>query len=132
MAEFSECRQKFRSPRTENRAKLDALGFIWDAVLYRFEEVVVPALVWFKAKHCGSMEVAKDCVLGEEQCREAGLPAHVGEMRLGQTVGHIRSSGIFVEGRSEMRVKLDENRVKLDELGFIWGTKKRSKFSSNR
>ena len=38
------------------------------------------------------MEVPKELVLDEAQCREAGLPGHIKEFRLGSTVNNIRGS----------------------------------------
>jgi hypothetical protein len=76
----------FVEGRPENRRALDAVGFIWDSVQYRFEAVVLPALEWYHAAHRDSMDVPARFVLDEEQCADAGLPAHVRELRLGHTV----------------------------------------------
>ena len=78
------------------RTQLDSMGFIWDHNQHLFDHHVLPALQWFKASE-GHMEVPKKLVLDEVQCREAGMPAHVTEFRLGQTVNTIRSHGIFVQ-----------------------------------
>ena len=51
---------------------------------------------WFKASE-GHMEVPDKFVLDEVQCREAGLPDHVTEFRLGRTVNSIRHQGPFVQ-----------------------------------
>ena len=78
------------------RTQLDSIGFIWDAYQHQFDHHVLPALQWFKASE-GHMEVTQEFVLDKAQCREAGLPEHVTEFRLGQTVSDIRHQGIFVQ-----------------------------------
>ena len=75
--------------------------------------MVLPALAWYRAAHRGSMDVPHKFEMDAEQCAGAGLPAHVRELRLGQTVHGIRSNGHFAEGRPE-------NRRTLDALGFVW------------
>ena len=42
-------------------------------------------------------------VLDEMQCRNAGLPEHVKEFRLGQAVNAIRSQGQFVQTEDPWR-----------------------------
>ena len=93
------------------RTQLDNIGFIWDHNQHQFDHHVLPALQWFKATE-GHMEVPKELVLDEAQCGEAGLPEHVKEFRLGQTVRDIRSKGIFVH--------IAARRTQLDSIGFIW------------
>ena len=49
------------------------------------------ALQWFQASE-SHMEVPYGLVLDEAQCHKAGMPTHVKEFRLGETVSHIRAS----------------------------------------
>jgi hypothetical protein len=58
------------------------------------------------------MDVPRAFVLGEEACRAAGLPSHVTEYRLGQTVRDVRSKKVFVVGGPE-------NEAALDAIGFV-------------
>jgi hypothetical protein len=102
------------------RTQLDSIGFIWDAYQHQFDHHVLPALQWFKASE-GHMEVTQEFVLDKAQCREAGLPKHVKEFRLGRTVNSIRSMGIFVQTEDPSRqTQYAENKEKLDSTNFIW------------
>ena len=97
------------------RAALEAIDFAADGAR-RFGWLLL-ALRWYSDTHKGNMDVPKEFVMSEDDCREAGLPVHVGEYRLGQTVNSIRSSGTFVGDQSEHG---RQNRVKLDEMRFAW------------
>ena len=102
------------------RTKLDSIGFIWDHDQRRFDHHVVPALQWLKASE-GHMEVPTKLVLDEVQCREAGLPAHVKEFRLGGTVDNMRHQGISVQTTDPSRQgQYTANKDKLDSTNFIW------------
>merc|ERR1740117_1225627 len=102
------------------RTQLDSIGFIWDANQHQFDHHVLPALQWFQASE-GHMEVPKRLVLDEAQCREAGLPEHIKEFRLGKTVDHIRHDGQFVQTEDPNRqAQCAENKEKIDSTNFIW------------
>merc|ERR1712166_1188151 len=79
--------------RTDRQAALDAINCDWAGERH-FERIVM-ALQWFQATE-GHMEVPDKLVLDEVQCAEAGLPKHVTEFRLGETVSSIRARGTFV------------------------------------
>ena len=102
------------------RTQLDSVGFVWDAHQHLFDHHVLPALQWFKATE-GHMEVPKKLVLDEAQCREAGLPEHVKEFRLGKTVDHIQYRGAFVQTEEPNRqAQYAVNRETLESTNFIW------------
>merc|ERR1712166_1631060 len=79
--------------RTDRQAALDAIDCDW-AGERRFKRIVM-ALKWYQAIE-GHMDLPYELVLDEAQCAEAGMPKHVKEFRLGQTVGSIRSRGDYV------------------------------------
>ena len=85
-----------------NKETLNSTNFIWDAKQHRFDCYIKPAVSWFKALE-GHAKVPRKLVLDEMQCRNAGLPVHVTEFRLGQTVHHIRSRGDFVRTQDPSR-----------------------------
>ena len=93
------------------RTQLDSIGFIWDAEQHYFDSHFIPALGWFKATE-RHMEVPKELVLDEAQCREAGLPKHVKQFRLGHTIDQIRRYGMYVHVAARQR--------QLDIIGFTW------------
>jgi len=102
------------------RRQLDSIRCIWDAHQHQFDHHVLPALQWFKASE-GHMEVPEKLVLDEAQCREARLPEHVTEFRLGQTVNDIRHKGDFVQTEDPSRqAQYAANTEKLDSTNFIW------------
>ena len=104
--------------RPDRQAALDAIDCDW-AGEGRFERIVM-ALQWFKATE-GHMEVPKKLVLDEAQCREAGLPEHVKEFRLGKTVDHIQYRGAFVQTEEPNRqAQYAVNRETLESTNFIW------------
>merc|ERR1712166_1276108 len=106
--------------RTDRQALLDAIDCDWTGE-QRFERIVM-ALQWFKASE-GHMEVPPPCLLDESQCREAGMPVHVKEFRLGKTVDSIRDFGIFVQTsiRDPRReAKCAARRRQPNGIGFIW------------
>ena len=80
--------------RTDRQAALDVVDCDWTGE--RRLERIVMALQWFKASE-SHMEVPLKLVLDEAQCREAGLPEHVTEFRLGSTDDGIRHRGDFVQ-----------------------------------
>merc|ERR1712166_244948 len=101
------------------RTQLDSIGFIWDHYQHQFDHHVLPALQWFKASE-GHMEVPEKLVLDEAQCREAGMPEHVKEFRLGQTVDTIRSRGDYVQTEDPSRqAQCAANKENLDSTNFI-------------
>ena len=85
-----------------NKEILDSTNFIWDAYQHRFDCYIKPAVSWFKALE-GHAKVPAKLVLDEMQCRNAGLPEHVKEFRLGQTVTSIRRQGVFVQTKDVNR-----------------------------
>ena len=93
------------------RAELAAIDFDTDGER-RFGWVVL-ALEWHGREYQGDMDVPNQYVMGAAECRAAGLPAHVSELRLGQTVGSIRSQDNYVSGRPENRARLEEMGVRL-------------------
>ena len=104
--------------RHDRQAALDAIGCDWTGER-RFQRIVM-ALHWFKANE-GHMEVVPPCLLDEEQCREAGMPMHVKEFRLGKTVDSIQDFGIFVQTTDPSReAKCAARRRQLNGIGFIW------------
>ena len=82
-----------------NKETLDSTNFIWDRNQHRFDCYIKPAVSWFKASE-GHAKVPAKLVLDEVQCREAGLPEHVKEFRLGQTVNNIRHQGTLCKQRT--------------------------------
>ena len=103
----------FVSGRPGNRARLDEVGFVWESAQHTFDTVVVPALEWYGREHDGGMEVPARYLMGAAECRAAGLPAHVCELRLGPTVGNIRALEQFVSGRPGNRARLEEIGMRL-------------------
>jgi hypothetical protein len=103
-----------------NKESLDSTNFIWDHNQHRFDSYIKPAVGWFKASK-GHAKVPTKLVLDKAQCREAGLPKHVKEFRLGSTVNRIRSMGIFVQTEDPSRqAQYTENKETLDSTSFIW------------
>jgi hypothetical protein len=91
----------------ERRAELDALGFVWDDLERRWEEVHA-ALLAYKEVH-GNLEVLQPFVVPSE----APWPEEAWGMMLGKRVSNIRAS--------EQHVKYHpERRAELDALGFVW------------
>ena len=104
--------------RTDRQAALDAIDCDW-AGERRFERIVM-ALQWFKATE-GHMDLPYKLVLDEVQCAEAGMPEHVKEFRLGETVNHIRSRGDYVQTEDPNRqAQCAANKETLDSTNFIW------------
>ena len=78
---------------------------------------------WFHVTE-GHMEVPGKFVLDEVQCREAGLPEHVTEFRLGRTVDNIRARSSFVKSEEPSRqAQYAANKKTLDSSNFIWDHK---------
>ena len=101
-----------------NKETLDSTNFIWDASQHRFNCYIKPAVSWFKALE-GHAKVPQKLVLDEMQCRNAGLPEHVKEFRLGQTVRDIRSRGDFVQAQDLNReAQYAENKGWLEAQGI--------------
>jgi hypothetical protein len=92
--------------------QLNEMRFVWDSLEHRFQTMVVPALAWHQQEY-GHMDVRRDCVLGPEELREAGMSAHLEAYNLGRTVNNIRSGGEY--GEEEMVKQLNEMR-------FVWGS----------
>ena len=93
----------------ERRAELDALGFVWDDLERRWEEVHATLLA-YKEVH-GDLEVPKRFVVPSE----APWPEEAWGVPLGLRVSTIRSVEFFVK-------HLPERRAELDTLGFRWNS----------
>ncbi|CAE8626161.1 unnamed protein product [Polarella glacialis] len=87
---------------------LDELGFVWNSEEFFFEEKVIPAMRWFKDLF-GHLNVGDSFCLPDD----GAVPESIRGVKLGQTVGHIRSHCTFVKGRTS-------RRLLLEELGFVW------------
>ena len=98
----------FVKDRPERRQLLDDMGFVWDEFEHRWAEVVLPALHTYLDLN-GHLRVPRSFVVPEE----APWPESCWGMRLGETVGSIRSSEQFVKDRPE-------RRQLLDDMGFVW------------
>jgi hypothetical protein len=93
----------------ERRAELDALGFVWDDMERRWEEVRA-ALLAYQEVH-GDLEVPHAFVVPSE----APWPEEAWEMKIGDRGDNIR--------RREDHVKdHPERRAELDALGFRWNS----------
>ena len=93
----------------ERRAELDALGFVWDDLERRWEEVYA-ALLAYQEVH-GNLEVTRAFVVPSE----APWPEEAWGMKFGYRVNNIRSSGDYVKHHPE-------RRAELDALGFRWNS----------
>jgi hypothetical protein len=91
----------------ERRAELDALGFVWDDMERRWEEVHA-ALLAYKEVH-GDLQVPYVFVVPSE----APWPEEAWGMKLGQRVDKIRNAEQHVKHQPE-------RRAELDSLGFVW------------
>jgi len=91
----------------ERRVELDALGFVWDDLERRWEEVRA-ALRAYREVH-GDLEVTRAFVVPSE----ALWPEEAWGMKLGGRVNNIRASEQFVKDHPE-------RRAELDALGFRW------------
>ena len=92
----------------ERRAELDALGFVWDDLERRGEEVRA-ALRAYREIH-GDLEVTRAFVVPSE----APWPEEAWGMQLGWRVNHICHKDIYVKYHPE-------RRAELDAMGFCWG-----------
>ena len=91
----------------ERRAELDALGFVWDDLERRWEEVHA-ALLAYQELH-GDLQVPDAFVVPSE----APWPEEAWGMKLGGRVTQIRHSESYVKDHPE-------RRAELDALGFRW------------
>jgi hypothetical protein len=91
----------------ERRAELDALGFVWDDLERRWEEVRA-ALLAYQEVH-GDLEVPYAFVVPSE----APWPEEAWGMKLGHRVSQIRDQEHYVKHHPE-------RRAELDALGFVW------------
>jgi hypothetical protein len=91
----------------ERRAELVALGFVWDDLERRREDVRAALLV-YKEVH-GDLEVPKAFVVPSE----APWPEEAWGMKLGYRVNHIRH-------REDYAKHHPERCAELDALGFRW------------
>jgi hypothetical protein len=104
--------EHFVKDRPERRAELDALGFVWDGLERRWEEVHATLLAYKVV--LGSLVLPLAFVVPSEA--EAPWPEEAWGMKLGGRVNNIRSS-------QEMYVKdHPERRAELDALGFRWNS----------
>jgi hypothetical protein len=108
----------------QNWAKLDEMRFVRDWSQHRFDTCVVPALRWYSDTRKGDMDVPGEFVMSANDCRQAGLPAHVAEVLLGSTVNNIRSQGTFVGDQTKHG---PQNTAKLDEMQFAWFSARRGR-----
>ena len=93
----------------EQRTKLDQIGFIWDAKTYNFDKFY-KYLIEYKTKF-GNLLVPRNYVING--------------YKLGQKVAYIRIGYIIIN---------NEQKVQLDEIGFVWNTRfidKTRKFNFN-
>jgi len=97
----SSIRSGNRRTNVEEKAKLDSMGFVWKAreSSFSFDEVI-RLLIEYKEKH-------GDCLVPTSYVTENGI-------RLGTIVINIR--------RNTRRTN-EEERAKLDSLGFVWRVK---------
>ena len=91
----------------ERRAELDALGFVWDDLERRWEEVRAALRVYQEAH--GDLEVPQVFVVPSQ----APWPEEAWGMQLGWRVNNIRSQEHHVKDHPE-------RRAELDALGFRW------------
>jgi hypothetical protein len=105
----SDIRQQehFVKHHPERRAELDTLGFVWDDLERRWEEVRA-ALLAYKEVH-GGLQVPKSFVVPSE----APWPEEAWGVPLGRRVNKIRSQENYVKDHPE-------RRAELDALGFVW------------
>ena len=85
-----------------NKETLDSTNFIWDHKQHRFDFYMKPAMSWFKASE-GHSKVPQKSLMDEVQCRNAGLPEHATEFRLGRAVHNIRYRGDFLQTKDVKR-----------------------------
>ncbi|CAE8652884.1 unnamed protein product, partial [Polarella glacialis] len=86
---------------------LDELGFVWNSEEFNFQELMVPALEWYR-REFGNLSVPILYELPESD----PVPKLLWGFKLGAAVNKIRSRQGYVKGRP------DRQKV-LDELGFI-------------
>jgi hypothetical protein len=96
----------------ERREELDALGFVWDDLERRWDEVHA-ALLAYQEVH-GDLEVPQRFVVPSE----APWPENAWGMKLGIRVHNIRSKEDYVKDHPE-------RRAELDALGFVWDDNER-------
>ena len=100
-------------PVQRARAELDALGFVWDDLARRWEEVR-DALVTYKELH-GNLQVPDKFAVPSE----APWPKGAWGVKLGLSVKNIRHNGDFV-WRGNYAETHPERRAELDAMGFRW------------
>ena len=88
--------------------QLEVVGFAWCSNEWKWENVVVPALLKYKELH-GDMHVPSCFVVPSSE----PWPEEMWEMKLGSTVHMIRTSDTFVRDDPE-------RRQVLDDMGFVW------------
>ena len=101
--------EHFVKHHPERRAELDALGFVWDDLERRWEEVHA-ALQAYKELH-GDLEVPYAFVVPSE----APWLEEAWGMKLGYRVNNIRGKEDYVKHHPE-------RRAELDALGFRWNS----------
>jgi hypothetical protein len=99
--------EHFVKHHPERRAELDALGFVWDDLERRWEEVRA-ALLAYQEVH-GDLQVLRSFVVPSE----APWPEKAWGMQLGIRVSDIRRREDYVKDNPE-------RRVELNALGFVW------------
>jgi len=97
----------FVKDHPERRAELDALGFVWDDLERRWEEVLAALLAYQQVR--GDLEVPTAFVVPSE----APWPEEAWGMQLGNRVHGIRNQEHFLKDHPE-------RRAELDALGFVW------------
>ena len=79
-------------------------GFVFDVCEQQWENVVVPALLKFKELH-GNMDVPVRFTVPSS---DGDWPGEIRCMRLGRSLGRIRSQGIFVRDDADRKQWLEE------------------------
>ena len=99
----------------EDFQQLDGSGFAWCTNEWKWENMIVPALLKYKELH-GDMHVPQGFVVPSSEA----WPEKMWEMRLGKTVRSIRSSGYFVRDDPGRRQWLEENGFVFDVRELQW------------
>ena len=85
------------------------MGFVWDDFERRWQDTR-SALTTYKEVH-GDLEVSQLFVVPSS----APWAESTWGMRLGETVHHIRSQGVYLNGEDAA-----ERRAWLEQMGFVW------------
>ena len=69
----------------ERRERLDEMGFIWNSHDWKFDNMFLPALVWYKRK-TGHLKIPASFKMNQSQIIAASMPSFINEYKLGQHV----------------------------------------------